>query len=182
MKNILLGPFCDLKRFAAGVINPPPPTRVLTGEGVAAARETLTAAGCDLSRSIVNNLHTGLTTLPPEHLFDLVTKWQLWPCSSFFASPRHDNQGVEWFSYRWYKIIPIVVMKLKTMVKPRHIIYDLDWGIGAGGYHSFLFRQNSDGLTEFSIFTTFPPTILFMEGLHDQFNYDIYHNLKNRER
>ncbi len=180
--NFLLGPFFDLKRFIAGALVQPPSTRVTSEERLAAARAILTEAGCDLSHCTVSNLHTCSTTLQPEQVFDLIAEWTLWPCSSFFACPRVDEQGEEWFSYRWYGMIPIVLMKLKTSVRPRHIIFDLKWGIGAGGYHSFLFTQTDNALTEFSIFTTFSPTRLFLEGLHDQVNYDIYHNLHSTQQ
>ncbi len=179
--NFLLGPFYDLKRFVAGVTSPPPPTRVVSAKELLAARAILTAAGCELSHCAENNLHTGRTTLPPEQLFDLAAEWKLWPRSAFFACSRTDEQGQAWFSYCFYKILPIVIMKLKTAVKPHHIIYDLKWGVGAGGYHAFLFEQAADGATKFSILTTFPPTRLFLEGLHDQVDYDIYRNLKEVE-
>ncbi len=178
LENFFLGPFYDLKRFAIGAVTQPPPTRVVSEEGLVAARAVLTAVGCDLTHCTESNLHTGSTTLPPEQLFDLIAAWKLWPCSAFFACPRIDKQGTEWFSYRWYKTIPIVLMKLKTSARPHHIIYDLEWGVGAGGYHSFLFNHTAEVLTEFAIFTTFSPTRLFFEGIHDQVNYDIYRNLQ----
>lgn len=183
LESFLLGPFYDLKRFITGAVGQPPPTRVVSAEGVAAARAVLSKAGCDLSRCSETNLHTGFSRLTPEQLFDLVAEWRLWPRSSFFACPSTDPEGTAWLAYRWYKLMPIVKMRLKTAVRPRYIIYDLVWGIGQGGYHSFLIgrdnAKSSGGATPvtFSICTTFPPTWLFMEGLHDQMNYDIYRQL-----
>lgn len=182
LENLLLGPFDDLKRFLAGLVTSPPQTRVKSEAGLAAARATLSQAGCNLSRCSESNLHTGATNLTPDELFDLAAGWQLWPRSSFFACPSTDSQAREWLAYRWCKIIPIVKMRLKTMARPRYLIYDLVWGVGAGGYHSFLVGQNESGATTFSILTTFPPTMLFMEGLHDQMNYDIYRHLLKVER
>jgi len=181
LANFLLGPFYDLKRFALGAVTQAPPTRITSEKELTAARAILNSAGCALSHCTENNLHTWSTTLLPEQVFDLAAEWKLWPRSAFFACPRADEQGEAWFSYRFYKVAPIVIMKLKSVVRPRHIIYDLKWGVGAAGYHSFLFDQADDGSTEFSILTTFPPTRLFLEGLHDQVNYDIYRNLKEVE-
>jgi hypothetical protein len=182
LENVLLGPFDDLRRFITGLLTSPPQTRVKSEAGLAAARATLSQAGCDLSYCSENNLHTGASTLTPEQLFDLAAAWQLWPRSSFFACPSTDSQGKAWLAYRWCKTIPIVKMRLKTVLKPRYLIYDLVWGVGAGGYHSFLVGWNESGATTFSILTTFPPTMLFMEGLHDQMNYDIYRQLAHLER
>ncbi len=177
LENLLLGPFDDLKRFVTGLLTSPPQTRVKSEAGLATARAILSEAGCDLSRCSESNLHIGVTMLTPDKLFELAVAWQLWPRSSFFACPSTDSQGQEWLVYRWCKTIPIVKMRLKMMVRPRYLIYDLVWGVGVGGYHSFLVGQNESGATTFSILTTFPPTLLFMEGLHDQMNYDIYRQL-----
>jgi hypothetical protein len=182
LENFLLGPFDDLKRFVTGLVTSPPLTRVKSEVGLAAARAILSEAGCDLSRCSENNLHTGVSTLTPAQLFGLAAAWRLWPRSSFFACPSTDPQGTAWLAYRWYKLIPIVKMRLKIVDRPRYIIYDLVWGVGVGGYHSFLIDQNEAGATTFSILTTFPPTMLFMEGLHDQMNYDIYRQLLRVER
>jgi hypothetical protein len=173
MNDYLLGPFADLRRFARGLAAKPPPTRVLAPTDIAAARARLTAAGCDLAHCTENNLHTATIPLPADSLFDKVAAWELWPRSAFIPCPRLDARGDQWLSYRLYKVLPIVMMKLKTSARPQHIIYDLTWGVGAGGYHAFLFGQGAGEATIFSIFTTFAPTRLFLEGLHDQMNYDI---------
>ncbi len=175
--NFVVGPFYDLKRFTVGSLTAPPSTRDETTEGLATARAVLVEAGCDLSHCSENNLHTGTTPMPLEQLFDLVAAWQVWPRSAFIACPRTDELGEHWFSYRFYKLLPIVVMKLKTSVKPRYIIYDLISGVGAGGCHAFLFDRTEDGMSVFSILTTFAPTPMFFEGLHDQVNYDIYRKI-----
>jgi len=178
--NFLLGPFYDLKRFTVGAVTAPPPSRMMAENEVTAARKVLTQAGCDLSRCTENNLHMWSSTLPPEQIFDLFRAWQAWPCSGFFACPRTDSQGDEWFSYRWYKLIPIVQMKLKAADKPRYIIYDIVSGVGVGGYHSFLFDP-ADSQVNVSILTTFPKHPLFFEGLHDQVNHDVYAKLHRCE-
>jgi len=180
LSNFLLGPFYDLKRFTVGSLTAPPPSRVVSAEDVTAAREVLAQAGCDLSKCTENNLHTWPSRLPPKQIFDLFRAWQVWPRSGFFARPRTDSQGDEWFSYRWYKLIPIVQMKLKVAVKPRYIIYDIVSGVGVGGYHSFLFDP-AGSQVNVSILTTFPKHPLFFEGLHDQVNYDIYAQLQHFE-
>jgi hypothetical protein len=180
LTNVLLGPFYDLKRFTVGVVTPPPPSRIIADEKLAAAREELTQAGCDLSHCTETNLHTWPSQLPSKQIFDLFRVWQVWPRSAFFACPRTDNQGDDWFSYRWYRIIPIVKMKLKAVTNPHLIIYDIVSGVGVGGYHSFLFDP-ADSQTNVSILTTFPPHPLFFEGLHDQVNRDIYTKLQTFE-
>ena len=178
--NFLLGPFYDLKRFTVGSVTAPPLSRIVTENEVAAAREVLTQVGCDLSRCTENNLHTWSSDLPPEQIFDLFRAWQAWPRSGFFACPRIDSQGDEWFSYRWYRLIPIVQMKLKAAEKPHYIIYDIVSGVGVGGYHSFLFDPG-DSRVNVSILTTFPKHPLFFEGLHDRVNHDIYAKLQYHE-
>lgn len=175
--NFLIGPFDDLRRFVVGATAKPPSTRIISEPEVATARGILSAAGCDLAHCTVINLHTDTSTLSPEQLFDLALAWRLWPRSSFFACPGADSQGTAWLTYRWYKLMPIVKMRLKTAIRPRYIIYDLVWGVGQGGYHSFLINQNGTAPTTFSICTTFAPTRLFMAGLHDQMNYDIFRQL-----
>lgn len=179
--NYLVGPFDDLKRFVVGSLSPPPPTRVVSAAGLAGARAVLTWANCDLKRCTAENLHTRSSPLAEDHLFDLLLDWQLWPRSSFFACPTTDQDGTVRFAYRWYGLVPIVMMRLKSAIKPRCIIYDIVWGIGQGGYHSFLLDETTAGQTGVSIFTTFPPTPLFFEGLHDQMNFDIFKQLKERE-
>ncbi len=178
--NFLLGPFYDLKRFMVGALTAPPPSRVVSEESVAAARKMLHRAGCDLSNCTENNLHTWPSPLPAEQIFDLFRAWTLWPPSGFFACTTIDRGGEEWFAYRWYKLVPIVKMKLKTAVSPQYIIYDLVSGVGAGGYHSFLLSP-SGAQTDVSILTTFPKHPLFFEGLHDQVNHDIYARLQQVE-
>lgn len=176
LANVLLGPFHDLRRLIVGGVTSPPATRKLDASDLAFARATLTAAGCDLSRCTGENLHTVITPLSPDEVFDLAMNWALWPRSAFFASPTRDAGGASWFSYRFYGALPIVTMRLKTAARPCHIIYDIVGGIGAGGYHSFLIEPQPSAGTAFSIFTIFPPT-LFLSGLHDQTNLDIFHKL-----
>ncbi len=185
LEDFLLGPFYDLGRFVAGIVAEPPPTRILSGTELSAARQVLSDAGCDLSRCTVENLHTFPVDIEPGQLFDLLVTWQQWPRSSFFPCLSTDEHGVTWFAYRWWKVIPVVIMKLRAAERLRYIIYDIVWGIGSGGYHSFLIDQAglaptfkaSAPQTTLSIFTTFPRTWLFPEGLHDQVNYDIYRKL-----
>ena len=172
--RLVLGPAYDFRRFVVGQTSSPPPTRRRAEADVRAARVVLTAAGCDLSRCQVSNLHAQTVALPAGRLYDLFLAWDAWPCSAFFACPSVDADGGSWLRYRFYKTLPIVVMRLKTAVRPYFIIYDLVWGIGAGGYHAFLFRPVSAAETEASILTTFPPSRLFFEGLHDQMNLDVY--------
>jgi hypothetical protein len=181
LEDFLLGPLHDLRRFIVGMGAKPPPTRILTEEKLVAAREILTNTGCDLSRCMVENLHTFPVDINPGPLFDMLATWQQWPCSSFFPCPTTDKHGTTWFAYRWWKIIPIVIMKLKAVARPYHIIYDIVWGIGPGGYHSFLIDQAGPAQTTLSIFTTFPRTWLFPEGLHDRVNYDIYRKLRSSD-
>ncbi|MCB0168039.1 MAG: hypothetical protein KDI79_27675 [Anaerolineae bacterium] len=178
--NYLVGPFYDFKRFVVGSLSPPPPTRVVSETGLAGARARLTWANCHLNRCTVENLHTWTSPLPADRLFDLLMNWQLWPRSSFFACPTTDRNGTVRFAYRWYGLVPIVMMRLKTAIKPRCIIYDIVWGIGQGGYHSFLLDEAASGQTDVSIFTTFSPTPLFFEGIHDQMNFDIFKQLQER--
>lgn len=186
LENFILGPFIDFKRFVTGSVRKPPLTRMLGEPDLVTARAVLSWAGCDLRRCTSENLHTATTSLPPDDLFDLLLNWQLWPRSSFFACPTTDEQGTAWFAYRWYKVMPIVKMRLKRAMKPQFIIYDIVWGIGTGGYHSFLIDQAGSGSgdsaekpqTKVSIYTTFPPTPLFFEGLHDQMNHDVYRKLQ----
>ncbi len=179
IQNFVLGPFYDLKRMVVGAVATPPPSRVVSEQGLAAARAVLTVAGCTLTACTEENLHTWPTSLSPDRVYDLAAAWQLWPPSAFFACPTTQN-GESRFAYRLYSVIPVVKMKLKTAVKPRYIIYDIEWGIGRGGYHTFLIDQTDTAGTKrttLSIFTTFPPSWLFLEGLHDQTNHDIYHKL-----
>ncbi len=125
----------------------------------------------------------------PLVLAALVT-WQQWPRSAFFPCPSTDKYGATWFAYRWWKVIPVVIMKLRAAERPHHIIYDIVWGIGPGGYHSFLIGQarlaptfNARGAqTTVSIFTTFPRTRLFPESLHDQVDYDTLRKLRPSAR
>ena len=178
ISDIIISPFIDLKRFVVGSVSQAPPTRDVSAEGLATARGVLAEAGCVLAHCTVDNLHTGITAMPLEQLFELVASWQMWPRSSVHACPRRDDKGDLWFSYRFYGQVPVVVMKLRTTLKPRYIIYDLISGIGAGGYHAFLFDHNEEGMSVFSILSTFAPTPWFFEGLHDQFNIDIYRHIQ----
>ena len=187
LENFLLGPFYDVGRFMAGTLTGPPPSRVVSEEGLAAARRVLLNSGCSLSRCTVENLHTCCVATEPDWVFDMLARWQLWPCSSFFPCLSTDEEGTTWLAYRWWKAIPVVIMKLRTAERPRAIIYDIVWGIGPGGYHAFLIDRagpshlNSTGVAQatLSIFTTFPRTRLFPEGLHDRVNYDISRKLDN---
>jgi hypothetical protein len=185
--NLLLGPFYDLGRFGTGMLAKPPPSRIVSEAGLAVARQVLTDSGCDLSRCTVENLHTFPVNRELDPLFDLLVTWQQWPRSSFFPCPSIDEHGTAWFAYRWWKVIPIVIMKLRAAERPCTIIYDIVWGIGLGGYHSFLIDQASlapafnpsPAQTTLSIFTTFPQTRLFPKSFHDRVNYDIYHKLRS---
>jgi hypothetical protein len=186
VENFLLGPFYDLGRFISGSVTGPPPTRVVSEEGLAAARRVLINSGCCLSRCTVENLHSFPVDAEPDWVFDMVSTWQSWPCSSFFPCLSTDRYGATWFAYRWWKAIPVVIMKLRTAERPHTIIYDIVWGIGPGGYHAFLIDPaDLTGLINtgcaratLSIFTTFPRTRLFPEGLHDRINYDISRKLQ----
>jgi hypothetical protein len=187
MKNFILGPFDDLRRFIKGAIITYPPTRLYAESALNTARQTLSKAGCDLSRCTVENLHTFPVDMEPEQLSEHLMSWQQWPRSSFFACSSFDKQGESWFSYRWYNLLPIVLMKLKLTQRGHFIIYDIVKGIGPGGYHTFLINQVDlppafkayQGQTTLSIFTTFPQMRFFPfpEGIHDQVNYDIYRKL-----
>lgn len=174
--RILLGPFLDLYRFVAGSLSPPPPTRRTARIDLAHARQVLAEAGCDLEHCLVANLHTSPTTLSPGHAFDLFAAWQPWPLSAFFASTS-TTEGRQRFAYRFYGLLPIVTMRPYARVRPDHIIYEITGGIGAGGFHSFLFKAAANGGSDVSIFTTFPPHPLFFEGLHDRMNADIFRQL-----
>lgn len=179
-----------MRRFVAGFASPTPPTRVVDEVRLKQARAALTNEGCNLSHCTAENLHTFPVDIEPTRLFAMLTMWQQWPRSGFFACLNSDKRGGTWFSYRFWKLIPIVLMKLKTSRSPHHIIYDIKYGIGPGGYHSFLINQVDlpppfeayQGQTSLSIFTTFPPMRImpFPEGLHDQVNYDIYHKLREQ--
>jgi|GEM_PF-3176067 len=192
LKNFFLGPFYDLGRFITGIVAGPPPTRSFSRIELGAVRRIVTDSGCDLSRCTVENLHIFPVKIEPGRLFDMLMAWQQWPCSSFFPCPSTDGQGVSWFAYRWWKVMPIVKMKLSVAERPSCIIYDIVWGIGPGGYHSFLIGQAGlsaqlrPGLdpalpaqTTLAIFTTLPKTWLFPEGLHDRVNYDICRKLQS---
>lgn len=176
--RIVLGPAYDLRRFVVGQTSAPPPTRRAAASDVRAARAVLAAAGCDLSRCRVSNLHTQRVALPAARVYDLFLAWDAWPCSAFFACPSTDADGAIWLRYRFYRTLPIVVMRLKTALRPYFIIYDLVRGIGAGGFHAFLFRPISATDTDVSIMTTFPSSRLFFEGLHDQMNQDVYREVQ----
>jgi len=188
LENVILGSFDDIKRFVVGVTSQAPSTRIITEDRLNQARAALTSVGCDLSHCTVENLHTFPVDIEPTQLFPKLMKWQQWPRSGFFACLSSDKQGATWFSYRLWKLIPIVMMKLKINNPPHHIVYNIKQGIGKGGYHSFLINQVElppvfeayKEQTSLSIFTTFPPMRImpFPEGLHDQVNYDIYHQLK----
>jgi hypothetical protein len=201
LENFLLGPLYDLERFVIGWVADPPPTRVLSGEGLTGARRILADIGCELSHCTVENLHTFPVDMEPCHLFDLLVTWQQWPCSSFFPclpAPRPAGGARRWtgkhrsvrFAYRWWKVIPVVVMQLRAAEKPHHIVYEILGGIGVGGYHSFLIGQpalqpafkSCTLSTTLSIYTTFPRTRIFPEGLHDRVNYDIYRKLRSLAR
>ena len=177
-QNFLLGPFFDLKRFVVGSVSEPTPSRNISEEGLHHARAVLTGAGCDLSGCTVENLHTWPTSVPATQVFDLLFEWKLWPRSAFFPCIGPGKQ----FAYRWFKVMPIVKMRRICGVKPQFIIYDIVWGIGSSGYHSFLLDPIPDGpqagQTNVSIFTVFPPSPLFFEGLHDQVNFDMYRKLQ----
>ena len=190
LENIFLGPYDDLRRFITGVTSAAPPTRVKSEKGLNQARRYLTNKNCDLSGCTVENLHTFPVNIAPEQLFKILTVWKQWPRSGFFACRSTDKRGSAWFSYRWWKLIPIVMMELKVNEPSQSMIYDIRYGIGAGGYHSFLINQVDlppvfdlyKGQTSLSIFTTFPPMRImpFQEGLHDQVNYDTYRKLRKQ--
>ena len=180
-ENYLVGPFDDMRRFVVGSVSQPPPTRVVSEEALTSARTTLTEANVDLEACTVENLHMWRSPLAAETIFNRLLHWQLWPRSSFFACPTTDQDGTATLTYRWYGLVPIVMMQLNTAIKPSCIIYDIVWGIGRGGYHSFLLDETVTGQTCISIFTTFPPTPLFFEGLHDQMNFDIFKQALARE-
>lgn len=190
VENLFLGPFHDLGRFISSLVAKPPPTRITSEEALASARQALARDGCDLSRCTVQNLHSFPVNLEPDDLFDLLLTWRQWPLSSFFPCLLEREQGEIWLEYRWLKVIPVVVMKLRATQRPRAIIYDIVWGIGPGGYHSFLIGQANSpptlkveaAPTTLSIFTTFPKTRLFPEAVHDQFNYDVYRKLRPASR
>ncbi|MCB0210305.1 MAG: hypothetical protein KDJ52_13290, partial [Anaerolineae bacterium] len=114
--NYLLGPFDDIRRFVVGSLGPPPPTRIVSEAELAGARAMITWANGDLRRCTVENLHTWHSPLPAEAIFDWLMHWQLWPRSSFFACPTTDQDGTVWFAYRWYGLVPIVKMRLKTAI------------------------------------------------------------------
>ncbi len=179
LSNALIGPFHDLRRFVAGAVSGPPPTRRTAAAELSAARAELLAAGCDLSGCTEENLHTAVVPLTPGAAYDRFAAWQAWPCSAFFACPQ--TQGAAGlFSYRFYGLIPVVRMQLASAVRPAHIIYRVLWGFGAGGYHCFLFAPADDGAaTAVSIFTVYPPQP-FLTGLHDQTNRDIFRLLCKR--
>lgn len=174
LRRVLLGPFYDLRRLLLGVAARPPSTRQLARADVDEARSALVRAGCDLGDCTEVNLHADRISLPVDQVFDLFASWQTWPVSAFFVCPWRDRAKGHGVAYRLYGTVPVVVMQLRVAAAPRHIIYDLVKGIGAGGYHAFLFRPVSESSALASIVSTFPPTRLFLEGLHDQMNYDIY--------
>lgn len=174
ISNAILGPFQDLRRFVAGAVGGPPPTRRMGAADLAAARAVLAAAGCELAGCTQENLHTSTVAFVPETVYDRFAAWQAWPCSAFFARPRTESDGRVLFSYRFYGIIPVVRMQLFSAQRPAHIIHRVLWGFGAGGYHCFLFAPTAEGgKTIVSIFTIYPPQ-LFLTGLHDQTNRDIF--------
>jgi hypothetical protein len=187
LKNLFLGPFYDIGRFARGTLARPPLTRDLSEEGLKAARKTLARVGCELSRCSVENLHTFSVDMELCRLFDLLMTWQQWPRSSFFPCSGISQDRLTCVAYRWWKMIPVVMMKLNTAERPHCIIYDIIWGIGLGGYHSFLIGEMEKPpaftpgrlQTTLSIYTTFPQTHIFPEGLHDWVNYDIYRKLRS---
>lgn len=188
LENILLGPLDDLRRFISSALTPTPPTRVYSEVALTTARQTLADAGCDLSACTVTNLHTFPVNIPPAPLFDLLMSWQQWPRSGFFACSDTDRHNIMWFSYRWWKLFPVVLMKLRLTQPSCLIIYDIVDGIGPGGYHAFLINQlelpttfaKATHQTSMSIFTTFPEMnfLPFPERLHDQVNFDIYRKLQ----
>ncbi|MFN8497804.1 MAG: hypothetical protein U0641_08110 [Anaerolineae bacterium] len=69
-------------------------------------------------------------------------------------------------------------MRLKTALRPYFIIYDLVRGIGAGGFHAFLFRPISATDTDVRIMTTISVVAVAFEGLHDQMNQDVYREVQ----
>lgn len=172
--RVILGPLLDLARYVRGEIGPPPTTRRLAEGEIGAAQAALAAHGCDLSGCTVTNLHTARVPLSADRLYDLALHWESWPCSAFFACLTSTMVGVGQFSYRFYGALPIVLMRLSVARWAAAIIYRITHGIGRGGYHAFLLSPLAEQETAFSIFTTFPPTWFFFEGLHDQMNYDIY--------
>lgn len=180
-KRILIGPFLDLRRFVVGSLAAPPATRRTDPAAEAAARSLLADAGCDLAACSVTNLHTAVVDLPADRLHADFLAWRAWPLSAFFACPTLDAARVHRFAYRLYNGPPIVHMRLKSSVPARHIIYDLVWGIGVGGYHAFLFQPETSERTAVSILTTFPPHPFFFAGLHDRMNADIFHLLQENE-
>lgn len=172
--RLLVGPFHDVRRFLTGVARERPATRQLGRAELDAARGVLAEAGCDLSLCTETNLHADVIPLPAAQVYEVFATWEAWPISSFFICPWQAAPNGQGVAYRFSKTFAVVVMQLKAAVSPRYIIYDLVWGIGAGGYHGFLFRPISDDSTEAAIISTFPRTRLFLEGLHDQMNLDIY--------
>lgn len=176
-QRIFLGPLLDLRRLLVGAWATPPASRRRLAAEEAAARDLLSAAGCDLAHCSVTNLHTAEVKAPVAAVFTLFQEWRPWPCSAFFACPWTDGSGGQWFAYRFYSRLPIVVMHLRYVQEPAYIIYAIVRGIGAGGYHAFLFQPVAATTTAVSILTTIPPSRLFISGLHDQMNHDIYQRL-----
>lgn len=172
LSNALIGPFHDLRRFVAGAVSGPPPTRRRVAAELAAARAELLAAGCDLVGCTQENLHTATVALMPGAAYDRFAAWQAWPRSGFFACPRAQGQ-MALFSYRFWGLVPVVRMQLHSALRPARLIHRVLWGFGAGGYHCFLFAPAEIGSTTVSIFTIYPPQP-FLTGLHDQTNRDIF--------
>ncbi len=187
--NYLLGPFGDMRRMLLGALVDlrliaTPPTRRLDPADLAAARATLTAAGCRLQGLTCENLHTASIALTIDSVYLLFRNWRAWPRSGFLACPATGPSDETLFSYRFWGLIPVVRMHLFAVEQARHIIFAVDGGFGHGGYHAFLFAAETasrstlvGARSSVSIFTLYPPQP-FLTGLHDQTNRDIFRKLE----
>jgi hypothetical protein len=171
----------------AGTLIGPPPTRATDEQEMSKARATLSQAGCDLQGLSVENLHVSSIDMEASILFEILTRWEHWPTSSFYPCiNRPGEKALAQISYRWYHGLRIVAMRVEATKKPEYIIHRITGGIGAGGYHSFLLKpvpgSGGHSETSLSIYTAMPRRYrrLFPEGLHDWMNYDIYAGLQRR--
>jgi len=168
--NITVGMFMDLVRFIRCLMHIPIASRDRSTHSLDEANKILSDAGCDLTICTVTNLHNKVLQHPVLDVFRLFNHWEAWPLSSFFACLSKDGHVLV---YRWLKLFPIVKMVLKERKEGSYIIYDLNWGIGKGGFHSFLFHDEGEQ-SRVSIYTTFAPTKLFLEWMHDHVNEAIF--------